>query len=114
MLRGFTSKHSLALYEFLADYLNLASFRCESDDFRRLMGIEEGQYPSFTMLRKRVLDVAVNEINDKSDILVSYDLERSGRKITAVVFKMERKKESRSRTLLVIFSRLLLMTIANR
>jgi plasmid replication initiation protein len=94
MLRGFNSKHSLALYEFLADYLNLKSYRCRTEDFRSLMGIEAGQYEYFTMLRKRVLDVAVKEINEKSDVVVSYDVEREGRKYVAIVFKMSRQKDT--------------------
>ena len=32
------------------------------EKFRELMGLEEGQYYKFSMLRKRVIDVAVDEI----------------------------------------------------
>ena len=45
------------------------------------------------MLRKKVIDVAVNEVNDKTDLKVGYKLLRSGRKITAVSFAIESKKE---------------------
>lgn len=43
------------------------------------------------MLRRRVLDVAVEEINEKTDMQVSYEFEKIGRKITAILFKMDRK-----------------------
>ena len=92
VLRKFERKHGLALYEFLADYLNLGGIRCDIESFRKLMGVGPLQYPSFTMLRKRILDKAVGEINEKSDLEVSYELEHTGRKITAVYFTMKRKE----------------------
>lgn len=58
------------------------------------MGVGAGQYEYFTMLRKRVLDVAVKEINAKSDIVVSYGVEKEGRKYTAIVFSMKRKADT--------------------
>ena len=43
--------------------------------------------------KRRVLDVAVNEINEKSDISVKYDLMRSGRggKIYGIDFEVTKK-----------------------
>ena len=41
------------------------------------------------MLRKRVIDVAVKEINEKTDIQASYELQRSGRKVMAILFKIK-------------------------
>ena len=40
------------------------------------------------MLKKRILDVAIEEINEKTDLKVVYDLENEGRKITAIVFRV--------------------------
>lgn len=74
IIRGLESKHSIALYEMMKDYQNLGQYNCSIDAFRKLMGIEEGQYKIFTMLRKRVLEKAVSEINDKTDIFIEYGL----------------------------------------
>ena len=52
------------------------------------MGIQSHQYRSFTMIRKRVLQVAVDEINSKTDIEVKFDLEKQGRRIIGINFKM--------------------------
>jgi plasmid replication initiation protein len=93
VIRGLNSKHSIALYEFLKDYINLNSLSCSIEDFRKLMGIGEGQYEYSTMLRKRVLEVAVAEINEKTDIEVSYELEKQGRKLIGILFKMKLKNE---------------------
>ena len=42
----------------------------------------------FTMLKKRIIDTAIQEINEKTDLKVVYDLEIEGRKITAIVFRV--------------------------
>ncbi|MEZ4924810.1 MAG: replication initiation protein [Saprospiraceae bacterium] len=86
--RGLNSKHSLALYEILKDYQNIGRIRIEVDNFRKLVGIEPEQYKIFTMLKKRIIDTAVQEINEKTDLKVVYDLENEGRKITAIVFRV--------------------------
>ena len=38
VIRGLSSKHSIALYEFLKDYINLGSLSCSIEDFRKLNG----------------------------------------------------------------------------
>ena len=86
--RGLNSKHSLALYEILKDYQNIGRIRIEVDNFKKLVGIEPEQYKIFTMLKKRIIDTAVDEINEKTDLKVIYDLEKEGRKITAIVFRV--------------------------
>lgn len=88
ILRGLNSKYSSALYESLKDYQNLKKIRIEIDNLRKLMGVWVKQYSIFTMFRKRVLDVAVKEINDKTDINIGFELERSGRKIVAANFRV--------------------------
>lgn len=93
IVRGLTSKHSVALYELMKDYQSIGKKRCEIDEFRRLMGIKPGQYSIFTMLKHRVLDVAVNEINEKTDIKVGYTLENVGRKVTALLLNVSQKDE---------------------
>ncbi len=48
------------------------------------------------MLRKRVLDCAVNEINEKTDIQLEYVLERRGRKIVAITLLVKSKEQAHS------------------
>lgn len=76
ILMGLESKHSMALYEHIKDYEKLKSLRCQIDLFRKIMGLKDGQYKIFTMLKKRVLDKSVAEINEKTDKELTYELER--------------------------------------
>lgn len=93
IVRGLNSKHSVALYELMKDYQGVGKKRCEIEEFRKLMGIKPDQYSIFTMLKQRVLDVAVNEINEKTDIRVEYSLENLGRKVNALLLKVSPKDE---------------------
>ena len=45
-------------------------------------------------LKKRVLDLAVNEINEKTDIQVSYEQHKQGRKIIGFSFELKTKKSA--------------------
>lgn len=76
IIRGLESKHSIVLYEFIKDYFKLGKIRCTISDYRKLMGVQDDQYKNFAMLKKRTLDIAVNEINEKTDITISYALEK--------------------------------------
>ncbi len=62
-------------------------------DFKKLMGIGATQYTNATMLRKRVLDNAVQEINEKTDIVATYELIKYGRNETTIAFKMQPKDQ---------------------
>ncbi len=86
IIKGLVSKYSIALYELLKDYKNIGKLTIDTDDFRALIGAKES-YKDFHMLKKRVLEVAVEELNSKTDIKVSYNLHTSGsRKITEIEF----------------------------
>lgn len=55
------------------------------EEFKRLLDIENS-YEDFRNLRKRVLNVAVDEINEKTGIDVKMEFERNGRKVIGIHF----------------------------
>jgi len=95
-IKGLRSRYSIALYELAEDYLNVQIPKMELIKFRELMGVKEGQYPNSKDLRKRVIDVAVEEIN-RSEVIaftISYELEKTGRKITHIKFIVHKKENT--------------------
>jgi plasmid replication initiation protein len=93
--RRFNSKYGLALWELCADYLGSGREYGETpyiplESFRKLMGIADGAYPTFKRLKDKVLNPAVDEINEVSDFRVVVDEQRQGRKVTALKFKIRR------------------------
>src|SRR5262249_14664940 len=82
--------------ELCADYLGASREYGETpyiplDIFRKLMGVTESAYPSFKRLNDKVINPAVEEINDVSDFRVVVDYQREGRKVAALKFKIRRK-----------------------
>jgi hypothetical protein len=95
MQKQFDSKHALALWELCADYLGSSRDYGESPfislaEYRKLMGIADDMYPLFKLFNQRIIKEPVAEINRVSDFLVSVTYQRSGRKVTALKFKIRR------------------------
>jgi plasmid replication initiation protein len=95
VIKSLRSRYSIALYELAEDYINVQIPKMSIEKFRELMGIEEHQYYKFGMFKKYVIDVAVNEINDRENIsfTITYELEKKGQKITHIKFTTHKKEE---------------------
>lgn len=92
------SQYSIRLYELLIKYLSIGnSKKYPINDLRMLLGIGVNEYKTMSDFKKRVLDLAVTEINDKTDIKVKYDQFKEGRTISHVLFKLGKKKEKKSK-----------------
>ncbi len=90
------SIYSVRLYELLVQWVaakNTPLF--ELDKFRDQLGIESHEYKRMGNFKLRVLDLAVKEINEKSDIKVSYSQVKKGRTITGFKFKVLAKDISK-------------------
>ena len=86
------SIYSVRLYELLVQWIaakNTPVFELEK--FRDQLGIEAHEYKRMGNFKLRVLDLAVKEINEKSDIKISYSQVKKGRTITGFKFKVMTK-----------------------
>ena len=81
----FSSKYSSVVWQFLVDALGAKRNRCSErlliEDLRRLMGLKEGDYKEFRVLRRSALEPALAEVNEHSDITVEADFLREGRRV---------------------------------
>ena len=83
------SIYSVRLYELLVQWKaakNTPMFELEK--FRDQLGVEAHEYKRMGNFKLRVLDLAVKEINEKSDIKISYEQIKKGRVITGFKFKV--------------------------
>ena len=90
----FDSKYALAIWELCTDYLGAVREHGETpfiplEQFRKLMGIA-GAYALFRELNKYVIKPAVAAINRVSDLKVTVNYQRQGRKVVALKFKIRR------------------------
>lgn len=97
----FKSKYSMPLYELLRSYANLTNvangthgkpfrYRISMDNFRELMGLQ-AKLQYFADLKRRVLDICVEEINQYTDVNVSMECEKYGRAVQFLVFSITLK-----------------------
>ena len=91
----FDSKHALALYELAVDYFDVRRGHGETPwmtiaDFRKLMGVGEDEYVRFKDLSRYVVQKAVGEINDRSDLQVAVDYKKENRWVRAVKFRIRK------------------------
>lgn len=92
-----TSLYSVRLYELLVQWKHATKTPVfPLDTFRGQLGLIEGEYKSMNDFKKRVLDLAVNEINKKTDLTVSYTQQKKGRLVSGFAFDVKVKKKGES------------------
>lgn len=96
LVASFNSVYTIVLYEFLRDYLDSPKIpELTIDQFRELMGVDDGEYKLFKDLRKRVIDVAAAEVNEKTDLVCRYELiKENGNKYSKIQWFVSRKKDA--------------------
>ena len=87
------SVYSSRLYELLIQWRSTGKTPIINlEDFRAQLGVEEDQYKLMSDFKKRVLDLAINDINEKTDIKVTYQQHKKGRSISGFSFTFKQKK----------------------
>ena len=89
------SVYSVRLYELLTQWRKAKKASFALDVFRGQLGIEENEYKAMSDFKRRVLDLAVKEINEKSDLKVSYEQIKKGVTIVGFTFRVLTKDKPR-------------------
>jgi plasmid replication initiation protein len=87
VIKGLKSKYSIILYELLKDYENVEIPEMTIEQFRDLFGVKN-KYKLFQNLKQRVIEPAINEINENKNIkwMVRYELYKTASKYTHIKF----------------------------
>src|SRR3990167_850105 len=93
----FRSSYGLALYENCIRYRGLPNTKWfDMAMFKKLMGVTAGLYDVFRDFKRRVLDKAIDEVNMYSDLVITPEYVKEGRKVVKVRFGLkERPKKIR-------------------
>ena len=93
----FDSVYSVRLYELLTQWRSAKKTPCfDIEVFRDQMGLGINEYKAMCDFKKRVLDLATDEINKKSDLKVKYENVKKGRKIVGFVFTVHEKPKAKT------------------
>jgi len=86
-----TSAHAIRIYEMLAQYREIGTRELNLKWLRDALQIEPHEYKLTADFKRKILDVAVEQINNHSDLKVSYTPKKTSRAITDFIFKIKDK-----------------------
>lgn len=83
------SKYAIRLFELFKSYAYQRQREFEIENLKNLLLATN--YKNFADFEKRVLKPAIHEINEYTELTVSYNKARTGRKFTDIIFFIEKK-----------------------
>lgn len=98
-ISSLTSKYAIRLYELLIQWRSVGKTPMFAlDDFRFKLGLAEDDYVKMANFKARVLDTALNQINELTDIIASYEQHKNGRVISGFSFTFTTKQQPKEVT----------------
>ena len=94
------NRYAIRLYESLIQYRGTGKLNISLNDLRLRLGVDDDEYYQMSMFKKRVLDLAITQINQHTDITAKYEQVKTGRQITGFKFSFRQKeKQSKAKEL---------------
>lgn len=95
-----TGKYAIRLYELLIAWREIGKVPpIELAEFRKKLGVEDDEYKAMNHFKSRVLEPSIKQINQHTDITVSYEQQKKGRTITGFSFRFKQKKSLKTEKL---------------
>jgi plasmid replication initiation protein len=89
-----TSKYATRLYELLIAWREVGKTPVfELQQLRKNLGVEDDEYQRMHHFKSRVLETAITQINEHTDIKATYEQHKKGRTITGFSFKFKQKQQ---------------------
>jgi plasmid replication initiation protein len=86
------SGHSIRLYELLMKFNATGERVIYLDDFKSALGISD-KYPEFKVLNRDVIKPAIDELNQRSDLIIKFDTIKKGRTVAALIFEFKQSNQ---------------------
>lgn len=98
-ISSLTSTYAHRLYQFLISWRGLpaehgkrTTHKIELHELRERLGVEPEKYKIINNFKQRVLDVAIEQINEHTNLVASYHQYKKGRRIAGFYFTFEFKR----------------------
>lgn len=105
-----TSAYAVRLYELLIAWRSTGKVAMiETKELRSRLGVSDTEHQRMESFKRRVLDTAINQINEHTDIKADYEQHKKGRSIVGFSFSFKQKpkpktvKEERDKNTLDMF-----------
>lgn len=87
------SEYAIRLYELMMQWKSVGKTnKIPLAEFRSKLGVEPEQYKKMCNFKARVLDLAISQINDFTDVTATYEQHKAGRTVIGFTFKFKTKK----------------------
>ncbi len=93
-IAGMSSAYAIRLYELLIQWENIGQREIELEWLKKTLMVDK-DYPRLFDFKKRVIDVALAQINEHSDLSASYTQRKIGRTVTHFIFTFSPKQDSK-------------------
>jgi plasmid replication initiation protein len=85
------SKYAMRLYELLIAWRSVGKLQVELQDLRNKLGLSATEYKAMGDFKRNVLDLALTQLNEHTDISVKYEQHKKGRLISGFTFRFKVK-----------------------
>lgn len=92
-IAGINSGYGIRIYELLVQYRQIGKREISVESLRSMLELGK-KYPLFADFKKRVVDTAIDQINECSPLSVTYEQKKTGRKVTHILFSFKEKTKS--------------------
>jgi hypothetical protein len=89
-----SSAYAIRLYELLTQWGSVGRREIELEWLKQALMVDQ-DYKALCDFKKRVIDVALAQINEHSDLTASYAQRKTGRNVTHLIFTFAPKEEAR-------------------
>lgn len=86
-----SGSYTIRFYELIKQYQSIGKRDISISELRFMLNLQN-KYPMFADLRRWVIDPSLAEINEKTPLEVSYELKKTGKRITHIALKFKDKK----------------------
>jgi plasmid replication initiation protein len=93
-VRKIRSFYSIRVYELLCQYKKMGKRKFKLDDFRAVID-PDNKYPRWPDLRRYVVEKAVLDINNETDLTVAWKQTNPGRKVSEITFSIKTKSKAK-------------------
>ena len=97
-ISGLSSAYAVRMYELLICWRTTGKTPIiELGEFRKRIGVLDTEYTRTDNLKMRVVELALKQINEHTDITATYEQHKKGRTITGFFIQVQAEEENRAR-----------------
>ena len=98
-ISGLSSAYAVRLYELLICWRTTGKTPIiDLTEFRKRIGVLDTEYQRMDVFKRGVLELALKQVNEHTDITATYEQHKKGRTITGFSFKFKQKKKIEAET----------------